>query len=302
MNVIEILSKKAGSLGNDIQEIARIAFINKYMTRNNNLHNVDANIVFYDERYHRESSFKVTNGSWAKTNINFQNQAGAPKRRAVPLMLGRTTCETCQHWYLIGFWYDLQTGQVVDYEILDEWDECTDPGGPPAGYGTDPTPPADNPPQQCIDQNQAALDDVVNSATTDNETVSVEVSTINDITKNKNPTWVILKGGINPWKLKSTELEVVKLVDVATNKWQWESLVHGSIFKEGFVIGGEVAIESQTGTPSFTAGTQNILYAGMSLDFTVKYTATPIPCPPFNWIIPPVPVSYQSNAIWPATS
>ena len=299
MNVIEIVSKKGGSLGDNIQETASVAFINKYVTKYNKLQSIDASVVFYDETYKRESSFQITNGLWAKASINFQNQSGAPKRRTVPLMLGRTTCGTCQSWYLVGFWYNLQTGAVVDYQILDEWDECTE-FGPPQGYGNYPEPSA-TPPQECVTQNQAALDNLVNSATVENETLSIEVSSIDSLKKNKTIKWVILRGGPSFWRLVSTELGVVKLVDASINKWQWESLVHGSIAKEGIVIGGEVAVKSQTGTPSFTPGTPNILYAGMSLDFTIEYTATPIPCPPFDMIIPPVSVSYQANAIWPAT-
>ncbi len=299
MNIVEFVSKKDGTVGSNLQEMSAKAFVNKNFNKRDVIGNLTASIHFYDDSYAFVNSFQVNNGLWASTNNRLKNKNSPPRQRTVPTLVGRTTCQTCQTWYLVGIWYNTQTGQVTGYDILAEWDECTETGPPPSGYGTEPE-PSTPPEQQCIDDNTDALNVLSSSAAVDNETISIEVTTIDNITKNKNPKWVILRSG-GFWKLVSTELGVVKLVDVATNKWQWESLTHGSIEKQGVVIGGEVDVTTQTGTPSFTPGTQNILFAGMSLAFTVKYTVTPIPCPPFNLIIPPAYLDYQANAIWPAT-
>ena len=42
-------------------------------------------------------------------------------------------CTVCTTYALIGIWYDIQTGVIVDSEVLDSWEECIDPGYPPNG-------------------------------------------------------------------------------------------------------------------------------------------------------------------------
>lgn len=139
MKIIEILSKKGGSLGQNIQSIANIAFVNEHFNKSYRIENLTANIVFYDEGYHHQSSFQLTNGTWLKGKVEIQNNEGPAKTRPVPVKIGRTTCGSCQTWYLVGFLYDVNTGEVLRIDILAQWDECSDSDGYFSGsYGAPP--------------------------------------------------------------------------------------------------------------------------------------------------------------------
>ncbi len=124
------------------------------------------------------------------------------------------------------------------------------------------------------------------------------VSTIGPLKKYKNPRWKILKN--LTWDLYSQETGIVKLVDAGTDKWVWESLQHGAISMTGFALGGTVSSDQGVGIPSFFPGAENILYAGMTLDFNVKFS--PIcDCPGIREILPPYTIHYTSNSgLWPA--
>jgi len=293
MHIVEAVSKKGGSLAMDISDIADLGFKNKYFSKSNTIGNLTASVNFYDQNYKTETSFQVNSGAWSQAKTVFVNKKGiTTRRRIASTMNQRTTCQTCTTWYLVGFWYDTQTGQVVDYEILDQWDECTD-NNPPPGYG-------DGSGDGGIDYD--CLNDCLNSANNItgqvvSETEGFDVNTVDAITKNKNPKWKILTN--LTWSLHSQEYGVVKLVDPQTNKWQWESLTHGPITKQGFTLGGTVTYTQGVGTPSFTAGTQNVLYAGMSLNFDVTYSPG-CNCPGVSDIIPPFTASYTSTALWDA--
>jgi len=128
---------------------------------------------------------------------------------------------------------------------------------------------------------------------------------VDPITKNKNPKWIILRGAFNAWHLTSQEIGVIKLIDPAENKWAWKSLIHGTISMVGSPL-PSIAIEHNqgVGTPSFTpeaAAASNILYGGMSLNFTVVYRLI-CNCPniPVVGWVPPIYHSYTSSAIWDA--
>ncbi|HET9057329.1 MAG TPA: hypothetical protein VFN30_10845, partial [Chitinophagaceae bacterium] len=163
-----------------------------------------------------------------------------------------------------------------------------DSGGGGGGSGGD---------SECLNNCTSAFNALYTGSQVVAETISFDISTISDFTKYKNPKWRILKN--LTWSLYSQEYGVVRLVDSQTNKWQWESLVHGPITKEGFTPGGTVTFTQGVGTPTFTPGTQNILYAGMSLNFDVTYS--PIcDCLGVSNIIPSVTVNYTANALWEA--
>lgn len=293
MNIVEVLSFKDKALGTSLHDIVSIAFSNKHLNLRSTVNNLSASIIFYDTEYKTESSYQFSNGSWAKAKISVVNKRGSTAVRRVASTMGqRTTCQTCTTWYLIGFWYDTQTGQVIDYTILDQWDECTD--GPP--YGDDGSGGNSGGDEDCLN-NCIETSNNLSEVQVDSETVGYDIGTIDQLTKYKNPKWRILKN--LTWSLYSQENGVVKLVDPDTDKWQWESLTHGPITKEGFSIGGSVTYSQGVGTVSFTPGTQNILYAGMSLNFEVTY-APICNCPGVTDVIPPYTQSYTSNAIWSA--
>jgi len=63
--------------------------------------------------------------------------------------------------------------------------------------------------------------------------------------------------------------------------------------------GGSISFSQGVGTPSFTPGTPGVLYAGMSLSFTVTYSAA-CNCPGVNIFLPPTTIPYTATAIWDA--
>lgn len=149
----------------------------------------------------------------------------------------------------------------------------------------------------CVTSCNESFNDLVNSSSVTSTQEGADISTIDAFTKEKNPKWKILTGV--GFTLHSKEKGIVKLINVQQNIWQWESLAHGTISKQGFTVGGTVSYSAGDATVSFTPGTQNILYAGMSLNFTVTYS--PIcNCPGVSNYLPPVDVDYTSNAIWDA--
>ena len=142
----------------------------------------------------------------------------------------------------------------------------------------------------------------VNNSQMTSQTVAINISDIDGITKNKNPKWRILKGW-SGWNLESQEVGVIKLIDEQTNQWAWKSLTHGSISMVGSPPPGvSVEYNQGVGTPSFTPETAEasiVLYGGMSLNFNVTYRLL-CDCPnvPLVGQIPPVFRSYNSTSIW----
>jgi len=129
------------------------------------------------------------------------------------------------------------------------------------------------------------------------DNVSFEVITIDEFRKYNNPRWRILKN--LTWSLYSQEIGIVRLVDIATNKWVWESLSHHSIYFVGTSYGGDISYDQGFGTPSFVPGTENVLSAGMSVAFRVTYYPGCKDCPVKD-IIKPVTIPYISNGIFSA--
>ncbi len=299
MNIVEIIGKKNDKIDGDFQYLSFKAFVNKETGANVALDNLTASIHFYNDSYSRTVSYQAERGSMAKSHNRLLNGIGQPKNREVPTLVGRTTCVTCQTYYLIGIWFDLQTGQVIDYIVLDAWNDCTG-GGPPVGYGSDPNSTPSSQDEQCFNDAANDFEGAVSAVSVSNVTEGFNFTTISPLKKKKDPEWKALNGGLNMWYLRSTEHGIIEYDPVYT-RWEWVSLEHHSLEMIGVSnIGGEVSIQSHNGTPSFTEGTPNVLYAGMSLSFTVKYTPSPIPCPPFNMIIPPKIIDYTSTALWNA--
>jgi hypothetical protein len=220
-------------------------------------------MIFYDENYQQDGSFQIKNGSWSPAKVGLKNRATV-KERPLGTRTQRTTCQTCTHWYLVGFWYDTQTLQVVSYEILDEWDECTE-NGPPTdpGYGESPKPPID---EECSVSTQLALNDLSNATTCD-DLLSVSTISQTSITRTKKYEWCILRS--IGWYLFSFEKGVhIKIRNTNPNlQWVWQSLEHLGIGRVGVVIGGSAEYSLISATP-----TLGLYYAIMSLDFKVNYS------------------------------
>ena len=301
-NVLEILSKKGTSLNRKQTEIAATAFYNRELNKEEKIAGLDANIFFYDENYKKQNGFEVTNGAWEATKTTLvvgKNKDNSGSGNNI------TESVNCVLWGLFLDHYD-QNGILLYSQLLYTYWVCEDDG---CGPSVDPNESGD-PGEgggggwsadlgECgnLADNEMSL--LVGSAQISSITISELTTNIDNITKTKDIKWMILDGA-GAWSLHSHEHGIVKLVDVSQDKWQWESLTHGNITKSGITPGGEVSVVSHSGTPSFVAGTPNVLYAGMSVSYEVKYVITPIPCPPFNLIVPPVYRNYVSNGIWSA--
>lgn len=260
LSIIELLSEKGRSLGANPEALAQAAFVNKQFGTARTFPGASVSAVFYNENYQQESAFRFRNGAWEKTKLNLVNQNGTPRNRTVPLMLGRTTCQTCQTWYLIGIWYDLHTGEVLDYEILDQWDECVETGAPPAGYGDGLNPPDSE--EDCQEKMQQF------SGSSASESAGVDIGETGPTTRTRTYHWVIFKQDFGLWRFISHEKGVHVKTNDPLHPWKWQSLTHESVSREGVVLFGSVECTVNT-AESYLA----IYTAGMQLHFSISAAA-----------------------------
>jgi hypothetical protein len=73
MTIIEVLSKKGESLGNDLQNIAITAFENKYFSSSQSIDAINAFVFFFDENYAQTASFQFQNGTWTPARASFRS-------------------------------------------------------------------------------------------------------------------------------------------------------------------------------------------------------------------------------------
>ncbi len=230
--------------------------------------------------------------------------------RADNIYQGRTSTDCTYYYLILSFWVD---GVVVAQEaiylgsicqgVCDDPNNqtlCPDGGGGGGGSGGGDG----NVDNFCINSAISEFQQEVNGAQVASQTESITISDINEITKNKNPKWRILKGW-SGWNLESQEKGIIKLIDQTTNRWAWKSLEHGPISMVGTPTPGvDIEYNQGVGTPSFTpetAAATIVLYGGMSLNYNVTYRFM-CNCPnlPIVNLIPPIIRSYTSGAIWDA--
>lgn len=154
----------------------------------------------------------------------------------------------CLDWYWITF--DPETGEImsVDYQYT----TCDGSNG---GMGT--TTGAD---MLCL---TSALDDINQSSAPEDGDVEVTEVSATAAKRSRAYHWQIYKG--IGWDIKSHETGIHEFSN-SMNRWEWVSLTHSSVSVEGFWLGGAISCTVNTATPSVSS-----LYAGMSLNFTVKF-------------------------------
>lgn len=203
---------------------------------------------------------------------------------------GNPTDPICIDWYWIE--WDVNTGQVIEQSYL--YTTCTD-GCDTGGGGT-----GGDPDYACFVACQEEGIMVVSSMEAYAGAETFTVSTINTLQKYKNPKWEILKNDFGNFKIWSQETGVVELIDPDENKWQWVSLVHTGMSLTGQTPPAvQVTYSQGTGTPSFVPGAQNILYAGMEVDFTVTTAFVCTSCP-VSQLVPPDIRPYKVGKIFSA--
>ena len=155
---MEVLSAKDKSITSDPRKIAKIAFANMFLHKNDPVDQENIMVTFYDVDYQYRNSFKVTNGKFTPAKFIISN-SGVRYRASSPIAVnsinGHTpsplstvavnntcTAATCSDYSEVGTLYDLDTGEVLYSEILDSWDECTYSDGTVVvlPYGLDPNP------------------------------------------------------------------------------------------------------------------------------------------------------------------
>ena len=207
------------------------------------------------------------------------------------------TCDAID-WYECDYIDQYGVGTNCQY-LYTEYVNCEEGGGDGDGGGGGGSGGGGGGPTEntCAIQCTAAFNALVNGSTVVSETVNLHVSDISGLTKNKNPEWRILKN--LTWALFSHEIGTIEHVTYPYDRWEWRTLTHQSITLAGMPTGGSISFSQGVGTPSFTPGTPGVLYAGMSLSFTVTYSAA-CNCPGVNIFLPPTTIPYTATAIWDA--
>lgn len=148
-------------------------------------------------------------------------------------------------------------------------------GGSPSGGGAGDNQTACNAAIAAAQQFQSESSMIESS-----ELVSINViSTPNPFRKYKNIEWKCLQSSSLPsLYVLSYEEGIVKKVRTFPNdpnsemRWEWESLIHKkATMVGGNLLFGTISIVSETGTPSFVAPGNNILWAGMELSIILNF-------------------------------
>jgi hypothetical protein len=106
----------------------------------------------------------------------------------------------------------------------------------------------------------------------------------------------------------SQEEGIVKKVRTFPNdpnsdmRWEWESLIHKkATLVGGDLLSGKVSLVSESGTPSFVAPGNNILWAGMQLSIILNFKPLVLPIPncaiALTW---PYDIPYKPSLFWNA--
>lgn len=184
---------------------------------------------------------------------NAISKAATHKRKSVPSANAKLSLvppgdgggQTCIDWYLTTTVYD-DWGNILEYYETYLYTTCSENGGG-GGGGIDPVDPDPN----CSE----ATANISGSEVSSNMTASVTETgaTIRKVSYE----WKYLESLL--WYYVSAEKGVHKKVG---SEWQWESLTHDRVYRQGTVIGGTLSMTVRESTP-----TVGVYVAGM----TIKY-------------------------------
>lgn len=265
LNVIEIINNKSGSIANkNIQmEIINSAFLKKQFSKKEINLQTEATALVYDENYKPIIVYQINNGKLSISKSHLINRKGfATPARVASTLAKQMTCG-CTTYYTVGYWFDLSTGQILGYEILDQNTVC--PGGPNDGPGYGPSIEEIQPPDCSVVENDA--DALVESAQISDETVNIATVSTEDNSRTKTYEWLIMKG--IGWNYKSTDTGVHEKTNngPGPTEWKWKSLTHNSVSPGGITVGGSITYQEKK--VEIEMGQYNTIIA---ISFTLGYS------------------------------
>lgn len=236
MQITEVLSLKSEMVPPNVVDVAHAWVSNSRGKSSAIVSASEVHIVFYDKNYTQLSSARYRNGKWVEGKLELRNVKGTPNReRAVSTITTLSSCN-CTDYYLIGYFYDLATGQIISAHILASYSICE--GGysyPPYGGS-----PGDGGSSACADVDYQ-LSALVSSGYADNKVISRDEEHIDPVTRTRLYEWILRKGGGYEIvaNLKGTHTKVPYTTDF-TLQWAWKNLEYLNIFRRGLVVVGTV--------------------------------------------------------------
>jgi hypothetical protein len=136
-----------------------------------------------------------------------------------------------------------------------------DNGDGSGGYGDNPNPE----PTPC----EESMDDLINSSYPTSEFLESTIIEENNTTRRKNYKWVIFTGP--GYTLNSSETGIHQKVTNSNPslQWQWVSLTHNTIYKEGIVAGGDIS-----NTLIYAQPTIGLYNSVMDLNYNVIFSSS----------------------------
>ncbi|RYY97324.1 MAG: hypothetical protein EOO11_11200 [Chitinophagaceae bacterium] len=145
----------------------------------------------------------------------------------------------------------------------------------------------------CANGQKSNFDSEAGGASTASVDDAGSSTAVDPLTRNVARSWTCLNG-FGGWTLLSHETGVIKNVPFqGSTRWEWESIAHNSITKNGSTLPGvSVSYSQGVGTPHTSS-----LYASMALTFSVTYSfVCDCPAIPTSWIITPVDKNYSATS------
>lgn len=161
--------------------------------------------------------------------------------------------------------------------------------------------------QPVDDSGSCEVVDPEGGAHTTGDDAGESVTVVDTYHKDRVMSWRCVES--NSWYLTSFEAGRVQLVDVTNNIWNWESFTHSTVIFNGSVSGGTLTIGSVVAAPSYTAGTQGVIYATMQLYIPITYTSYAYQCAMqaggiqgalASIFFPPKTKTYDPHKVWNA--
>ena len=236
MQVVEVLAAKSILSPPDLISTANAAFRSKHGKTSDFKFDSEVNVMFYDENYRHLGSIRYDNGRWNQSKVELRNVKGSPgKERPVSTVTTLSSCN-CTDYYLVGYFYDLETGQIISAHILASYAICEGGYSSPQ-YGEAPG----NDSYDACSTAEAQLADLISTSQAANSVSSRDESYLDAITRTRMYDWILRTGGGYQIVaiMKGTHTKVKYTTD-ASLQWSWKNLEYVNIIRTGFVAIGTV--------------------------------------------------------------